>query len=84
MVSKQMEYVIKALLHTRNITIKRRVKEHRSGLEQMSSGLEFPKEVKSNFVDANGVNAALFTPPDRENQRTILFLHGGAYIAGSI
>jgi len=84
MVSKQMEYVIKALLHTRNITIKRKVNEHRRRLEQMSSGLELPKDVKSNFVDANGVNAALFTPPDIENQRTILFLHGGAYIAGSI
>lgn len=84
MVSKQMEYVIKALLHTRNITIKRKVNEHRRRLEQMSSGLELPKDVKSNFVDANDVNAALFTPPDIENQRTILFLHGGAYIAGSI
>ncbi len=84
MVNKQMENVIKALLNTRNITIKRRVNEHRKGLEQMSSGLELPKDVKSDFVDANGVNVALFTPPDIENQRTILFLHGGAYIAGSI
>lgn len=79
-----MKYVIKALLHTRNITIKKRVNGHRKELEQMSSGLELPKDVKSDFIDANGVNSALFTPPDIENQRTILFLHGGAYIAGSI
>ena len=84
MVSKQMENVIKALLNTRNITIKRKVNEHRRRLEQMSSGLELPKDVKSDFVDVNVVNAALFTQPDIENQRTILFLHGGAYIAGSI
>ncbi len=48
MVSKQMEYVIKALLHIRNITIKRKVNEHRRKLEQMSSGLELPKDVNDN------------------------------------
>jgi monoterpene epsilon-lactone hydrolase len=84
MVSKQMGYVIKALLNSRDISIKRRVDEHRKGLEQMSSGLELQKDVKSDFIDANGVNAALFTPTEIENKRTILFLHGGAYIAGSI
>jgi monoterpene epsilon-lactone hydrolase len=84
MVSKQMAYVIKALLNSRNRSIKRRVDEHRKELELMSSGLKLQKDVKSDFVDTNGVSAALFTPLEVENQRTILFLHGGAYIAGSI
>ncbi|MFX0042060.1 MAG: alpha/beta hydrolase [Candidatus Hodarchaeota archaeon] len=84
MVSKQMKYVIKGLLYTRSISIKNRVKEHRTGLEKMSSGLELPEDVKSEYVDANGVQSALLIPPDIKNRRTILFLHGGAYIAGSI
>lgn len=84
MVSKQIEYVIKALLNSRDISIKRRVDERRKALELMSSGLKLHKDIKSDFINANGVNAALFTPPGIENQRIILFLHGGAYIAGSI
>jgi acetyl esterase/lipase len=79
-----MKYVIKGLLYTRSISIKNRVKEHRTGLEKMSSGLDLPEDVKSEFLDANGVQSALLIPPNTKNQRTILFLHGGAYIAGSI
>lgn len=40
-----MEYVIKALLNSRDISIKRRVDEHRKALELMSSGLKLQKEI---------------------------------------
>ena len=84
MVSKQMKYVIKGLWYTRNQTIKKRVEEHRKGLELMSVGIKYPEDIESEQIDIDGLTGSLFTIPESNNDRIILFLHGGAYVAGSV
>ena len=84
MVSKQMGYVIKGLWYSRNLEIKKRVREHREALETMTIGVKFPEDVKSEQVDIDGLSGSLFKTPESKYDRIILFLHGGAYIAGSV
>ena len=83
MVSKQMKYVIKGLLHTRNLEIKKRVNDHRKALEMLAVGVELPEDVECVSVNINDISSLWCKTQDSENDRVILFLHGGAYIAGS-
>jgi monoterpene epsilon-lactone hydrolase len=84
MVSKQMKYVIKGLWYSRSLEIKKRVEEHRKGLEAMTIGVNLPDDVESEHVDIDGLSGKIFVTPHSRDDRIILFLHGGAYIAGSI
>jgi len=84
MVSKQMGYVIKGLWYGRNLEIKKRVDEHRKGLEVMTEGVNLPDDVESEKIDINGLKGTLFSTPESKDDRIVLFFHGGAYIAGSV
>jgi monoterpene epsilon-lactone hydrolase len=84
MVSKEMRYVIKGLWYGRDLEIKKRVREHREGLETMTKGVIIPDDVKSEQVDIDGLSGNLFITPESESDRIMLFFHGGAYIAGSV
>lgn len=84
MVSKQMRYVIKGLWYGRNLEIKKRVEEHRKGLEVMTVGINHPEDVESEQVSIDDLTCSLFTTPESKEDRIVLFLHGGAYIAGSV
>ncbi len=84
MVSKQMGYVIKGLWYGRNLEIKKRVEEHRKGLEIMTEGIKFPDDVESEQIDIDELSGKLFITPESKNDRIVLFFHGGAYIAGSV
>ncbi|NHJ21951.1 MAG: alpha/beta hydrolase [Candidatus Lokiarchaeota archaeon] len=84
MVSKQMKYVIKGLWYSRSLEIKKRVEEHRKGLEAMTVGVNLPDDVESEHVDIDGLSGKIFVTPHSRDDRIILFLHGGAYIAGSV
>jgi acetyl esterase/lipase len=83
MVSKQMKYVIKGLLYSRDLAIKKRVNDHRKDLEKMAVGVELPEDVKIKNVDINGISALWCNTPESDNDKIILFFHGGAYVAGS-
>ncbi|MEZ4331781.1 MAG: alpha/beta hydrolase [Myxococcota bacterium] len=43
-----------------------------------------PADVKIDPVDADGVPAFWFVPPDARDDRAILYLHGGGYVMGSV
>ena len=83
MVSKQMKYVIKGLLYTRNLEIKKRVDEHRKALEFLGVGVELPEDIEHENININGVSALWCKIPESESDKILLFFHGGAYIAGS-
>jgi len=84
MVSKQMGYVIKGLWYGRDLEIKKRVGEHRKGLEMMTEGVKLPDDVESEQVDIDGLSGKLFITPESKDDHIVLFFHGGAYIAGSV
>jgi len=58
-----------------------RLKFVREYMEEMPSGKEFNAEFKT--VDVNGVRCEWVLAPGIDDRRRVLYLHGGAFIAGS-
>jgi monoterpene epsilon-lactone hydrolase len=56
----------------------------RSDLDEMASMVTIPEDVRCEPVDAGGVPAEWITTTGVVNNRVILYLHGGGYVAGSI
>ncbi|HVE08933.1 MAG TPA: alpha/beta hydrolase [Paraburkholderia sp.] len=56
----------------------------RARLVALTSQYAIPADVRLQAVDAGGVRAEWTTTPVAHTQRAMLFLHGGAYIAGGI
>ena len=56
----------------------------RAGFEAGYSSMPVPDGVSFAPVDAGGVSAEWVTPPEVEGNRTILYLHGGGYVVGSL
>jgi len=60
------------------------VPRERADLEAFAKTFKPLGKVDISRVDAGGVPAAWIVPPGLETKRTILYLHGGSYNAGSI
>jgi acetyl esterase/lipase len=60
------------------------LEEMRLGFEILGSKLPPPDDVHTAAVDAAGVRAEWVTAPGADQQRVILYLHGGGYVVGSI
>lgn len=58
--------------------------ERRARLESLGARYTLPADVRTEQVDANGVPAESTMTPSADADRVIMFLHGGAYISGSI
>jgi len=60
------------------------IDEWREGYEEF--GRAFPAEpgVGPRPVDAGGVNAAWFAAPGADNDRVVMYFHGGGYLMGSL
>ncbi len=58
--------------------------ERRARLESLGARYRLPADVRTEQVDANGVPAEWTMTPSADADRVIMFLHGGAYISGSI
>lgn len=83
MISKGMKRVIK-LLEKFHKTTEFSVESMREGFDKLGDMDKFPDDVKCEKVDAGGVPAVWISAPEALNERVILYLHGGGYIAGSI
>lgn len=58
--------------------------ETRAGFEQMANMFPVDADVKREAVQAGSVKAEWVTAPGADAGRTILYLHGGGYVIGSI
>lgn len=58
------------------------IEETRAGFEMMAQPV--PEDVRGEAVDAGGVPAEWIVPPGADDDRVILYLHGGGYTIGSI
>lgn len=56
----------------------------RMGFELMLSRVRFPEDVARETITAGGRPAERLTPPGADPGRILLYLHGGAYVIGSI
>jgi epsilon-lactone hydrolase len=60
------------------------VPKERADLEAFAKTFKPLGKVDITYLDADGVPAAWIVPPGLETKRTVLYLHGGSYNAGSI
>jgi len=58
--------------------------EMRAGMERMTELMALPPDVTAEPTTAGGVPAEWITTPDADAQRVVLYLHGGAYVIGSL
>ena len=58
--------------------------ERRARLDALGARYTLPSDVRTEEVDADGVPAEWTVTPSADADRVIMFLHGGAYISGSI
>ncbi len=58
--------------------------EQRQGFEQLTALFPVPEDVTTEKADAAGVPAEWVRAPGAREDRTILYLHGGGYIIGSV
>jgi acetyl esterase/lipase len=60
------------------------IQETRAGFEAMASLFPVPDGVRSEKLDAGGVPAEWIEMPGAQRGRSLLYLHGGGYVLGSI
>jgi acetyl esterase/lipase len=58
--------------------------EQRESLANATANLPRPEDVRYESVDANGVPSEWVITPESSDERAILYLHGGAYVMGSV
>jgi epsilon-lactone hydrolase len=56
----------------------------RAGLDDLAKGSHAPKGTRKETVSINGMIAEWITPPNVLPDGVMLYLHGGAYVAGSL
>lgn len=84
MVSKEMDNVISMLKKFQESAGEITIAKIREGMDQLGKMGKLPKDVNCKPVIAGGVPAEWITTPNSENQKVVLYLHGGGYVAGSI
>ncbi|MDQ2754246.1 MAG: alpha/beta hydrolase [Actinomycetota bacterium] len=60
------------------------VTERRAGMDALAQSVTMPEDVTVEAVDVAGVPAERVAAPGVSSDRWLLYLHGGAYIAGSL
>ena len=85
MISKEMEEVIKLLksLQSNNSAVLS-IEQLRKNADQAGEMIKIPNDVKYEYIEVGGLPVAWVTTPESNTNRVILYLHGGAYILGSI
>lgn len=84
MVSKEMQNVISLLWKFRESAKDVTIELVRTGMDQLGMMGKPPKDMKNVPIIAEYVPAEWIITPNSENQKVILYLHGGGYVAGSI
>ena len=83
MASEQLKMVVD-MLRAMYAPADTSVANMRAGLEALASGFTPPADVGYETVNAGGVPAEWVVAPAALRERVILYLHGGAYVVGSI
>ncbi|MGH2586201.1 MAG: alpha/beta hydrolase [Dehalococcoidia bacterium] len=82
MASQELQTIIQTLRSRPSPEQAPTLEEMRAGFEAM--GQPAPADVRCEPVDAGGVPAEWIVPPNADDDRVILYLHGGGYVIGSI
>lgn len=84
MPSAQFDAVVAALRDRERPETPPTLEETRAGFEEGFSIFPVPDGVEVTPVDAGGAAAELLVPPTVDGERTVIYLHGGGYMLGSL
>ncbi|HUI27356.1 MAG TPA: alpha/beta hydrolase [Candidatus Kryptonia bacterium] len=83
MASPELETVIN-MMRANPLDREASIDAMRAGMEAMAGAMPLAADIDREDVDAGGVPAAWISAPSAQRDRTILYLHGGGYVIGSI
>lgn len=83
MASPELDLVVQ-MLRAQPPVAETDVAERRAGLERMTAAAVLAEDVACEPVSADGVPAEWVVAPGADPGRALLYLHGGAYVIGSI
>jgi acetyl esterase/lipase len=81
--SPQLQIIVEAL-RSRPAEAGLSIEDSRAEFEALASQFQPTGDVRCEPVDAGGVPAEWITTPETVHERVIYYLHGGAYVEGSI
>ena len=84
MVSKGMERVIALLKQFQSMTEEQTVESVRQGLDQLAAMTKIPEDITREPLKINDIEAEWIYAPEVKPDKVLLYLHGGAFVAGSI
>ncbi|MHA2008063.1 MAG: alpha/beta hydrolase [Promethearchaeota archaeon] len=84
MVSKELETAMNLLRAGQNPPEVPTLEESRAFADQLGESVPIPEGIKYKYFDIEGVPVAWVTGPNSEKEKVIIYLHGGAYVMGSI
>ncbi len=84
MPSAQLKTVIEMMRARPPIPGGTAVEEMRAGMEEMTKNSPIPEGTRCEPVSADGVACEWIAAPNSHDDRTLLYLHGGGYVIGSI
>jgi len=79
-----MERVIGLLKQFQSMTEETSVESTRRGLDQLAAMSKIPEDITFEPVKINNVEGEWIMAPDVIENKVLLYLHGGAFVAGSI
>ena len=59
------------------------VEEFRNSIDRASARIKLPKNVSSQKISADGLNAEWLIPQNPKHDKVLLYIHGGGFISGS-
>ena len=83
MASAELQTLIERL-RERGVTQGADLQERRASYDALGASLPLPDGVRREPVEVDGVPGAWFVPEGAEDGPTVLYLHGGAYVLGSV
>jgi len=83
MASPQLQMIVD-VLRSRAPQAEMSIEDSRAEFEELTSQFQPAEDVRCEPADAGGVPAEWITTPESVHQRVIYYLHGGAYVRGSI
>jgi acetyl esterase/lipase len=79
--SRFWRFVLRTIFQGQRLTIE----QNRARTAQIARWMgRVPKDVKADSVDLDGLRAAKIRPASADNNKYILYLHGGGYVTGSV
>jgi acetyl esterase/lipase len=57
--------------------------EFRKGIDRTSAKMKLPKNISSEQIQINAINAEWIIPEGHEENKILLYIHGGGFISGS-